>query len=175
MTGIPRRRMGGATGFAIDLAEKAVIDCLDRSGYVAKEIDLLICCNISRSDGPDSHFTYEPTTAARLQRRFGLEHALAFDLSNACAGTFTAITLADAFLATGRARRALIVSGEYITHLTETAQKEISDFVDPRIACLTLGDSGVALVLGRTEDEEAGFHDLELRTLGKYHDLCVAK
>ncbi|HKI19358.1 MAG TPA: 3-oxoacyl-[acyl-carrier-protein] synthase III C-terminal domain-containing protein, partial [Isosphaeraceae bacterium] len=175
MTGIQSRRMAGETEFAIDLAEKAVIDCLARSAYEPRDIDLLICCNISRCDGPGNQFTYEPTTAARLQRRFGLEHATAFDISNACAGTFTAITVADAFLKTGTVRRALIVSGEYITHLTRTAQKEITDFLDPRIACLTLGDSGVAIIVETARRDGVGFQDLDLYTLGKYSDLCVAK
>ncbi len=175
MTGIRARRMAGETEFAIDLAEKAVIDCLARSAYEPGDIDLLICCNISRCDGPGNQFSYEPTTASRLQRRFRLEHATAFDISNACAGTFTAITVADAFLKTGAARRALVVSGEYITHLTRTAQKEITDFLDPRIACLTLGDSGVAILLEHSPGEGVGFQDLDLYTLGKYSDLCVAK
>jgi 3-oxoacyl-[acyl-carrier-protein] synthase III len=100
---------------------------------------------------------------------------MAFDIANACAGTFTAITVADAFLKTGAVRRALIVSGEYITHLTRTAQKEITDFLDPRIACLTLGDSGVAIVLERARGEGVGFQELDLYTLGKYSDLCIAK
>jgi amino acid adenylation domain-containing protein len=175
MTGIRDRRMAGDTEFAIDLAEKAVLECLARSAYQPKDIDLLICCNISRCDGPGMQFTYEPATAARLQRRFGLDHAIAFDISNACAGTFTAITIADAFFKTGAARRALIVSGEYITHLTRTAQKEITNFLDPRIACLTLGDSGVAIVLERGRAAGVGFQELDLYSLGKYSNLCVAK
>ena len=175
MTGIRSRRMAGETEFAIDLAEKAVIDCLARSAYKPSDIDLLLCCNISRCDGPGNRFTYEPTSAARLQRRFGFDHAIAFDISNACAGTFTAIALADAFLKTGAAKRAMVVSGEYITHLTRTAQKEITDFMDPRIACLTLGDSGAAIVLERSRAEGVGFQELDLYTLGKFSDLCVAK
>jgi amino acid adenylation domain-containing protein len=175
MTGIRSRRMAGESEFAIDLAEKAVVDCFARSALKPQDIDLLICCNISRCDGPGMQFTYEPTTAARLQGRFGLEHATAFDISNACAGTFTAITIADAFLATGAARRALVVSGEYITHLTRTAQQVITDFLDPRVACLTLGDSGVAILLKRAEVSGVGFQELDLFTLGKYSDLCVAK
>ncbi len=47
--------------------------------------------------------------------------------------------------------------------------------MDPRLPCLTLGDSGVALLLGRAPRAEVGFQDLELYTLGKYHNLCVAK
>ncbi len=140
----------------------------------ADEIDLLICCNISRYDGP-YRFSLEPATAARIARRFGLVNAVAFDLSNACAGTFTAILLADTLLRQGVVRRVLIVSGEYITHLMRTAQQEIAGFMDPRLPCLTLGDSGVALLLGRAPTADVGFQEVELYTLGKYHDLCVAK
>jgi amino acid adenylation domain-containing protein len=175
MTGIKRRRVAGNGEYSIDLAAKALADCLSRSAYRPDEIGLLICCNISRCDGPDFQFSYEPSTAAQLQKRFGLAHALAFDVSNACAGTFTAIALADCFLATGIVTNALVVSGEYITHLTRTAQLEIESFVDPRLACLTLGDSGVALLLSSSERGGSGFQELDLMTLGAHSDLCVAK
>lgn len=174
-TGIKSRRVAGEEEFSIDLARKALADCLSRSKYAADEIDLLICCNISRYDGPFFRFSLEPTTAARLQQEFGLVHAMAFDLTNACAGTFTAISLADAMLRQGVVRNALIVTGEYITHLTRTAQMEIEDFMDARMACLTLGDAGQAILLERAPTADVGFHDIELFTLGRYHPLCVAK
>ena len=175
MTGIRNRRMAGDSEFSFDLAVRAVEDCLSRSVYGPEEIDLLICGNISRCDGPDARFAFEPSTAARLVNRFGFENAIAFDVSNACAGTFTAIAIAEAFLLNGRARRALVVSGEYITHLTRTAQLEIDGFLDPRLACLTLGDAGAALILERARTEGVGFEALSMFTLGKYSDLCVAK
>jgi amino acid adenylation domain-containing protein len=175
MTGIRARRMAGDTEFSIDLATKAVADCLSRSAYGPADIDLLVCSNISRCDGPAYQFTLEPTTAARLRARFGFSHALTFDVTNACAGTFTAIHLVDTLLRHGAIRRAMVVSGEYITHLTRTAQWEIDSFMDPRLACLTLGDSGMAMVLERAPSDGVGFQDIDLYTLGKYHDLCVAK
>src|SRR5439155_8471599 len=46
MTGIRARRMAGETEFAIDLAAKAVADCLARSRYQPADIDLLLSCNI---------------------------------------------------------------------------------------------------------------------------------
>ena len=61
---------------------------------------------------------------------------------------FTGITVADAFLKTGLVQRAMVVSGEYITHITETAQKEIEGPMDPRLACLTVGDAGAAVISG---------------------------
>ncbi len=174
LTGIRSRRVAGDTEFSIDLATKAVANCLERASCAAEEIDLLICCNISRCDGP-YRFSLEPTTAAQIASRFGLVNAVSFDLTNACAGTFTAVLLADAFIRQGISKRALIVSGEYITHLTRTAQQQIEGFMDPRLPCLTLGDSGVALLLGPAPSSDVGFQELELYTLGKYHNLCVAK
>jgi len=175
LTGIRSRRMAGATEFSIDLAEQAVADCLARSKYKPEDIELLICCNISRYDGPNYHVSFEPTSAARLCRRFGLVNAVGFDITNACAGTFTALNVVDALIRHGAIRRALIVSGEYITHLTSVAQHQIDNFMDARLACLTLGDSGLALTLERAPSTAVGFQDIEVYTLGKYHDLCVAK
>ena len=102
-------------------------------------------------------------------------NALAFDVTNACAGTFTALHLVDVLLRRGAIRRALVVSGEYITHLTLAAQREIEGFMDPRLACLTLGDSGVAMILEQAPSATVGFQEIDLYTLGKYHNLCVAK
>ena len=174
-TGIRSRRMAGEDEFSIDLAERAVDDCLANSGYTPQDIDLLICCNISRYDGPNFRFSFEPSTSLRLKQRFGFDQALAFDITNACAGMFTAIDITDAFIKAGLIRRALVVSGEYISHLTGTAQKEIRGFMDPRLACLTLGDAGAAIILERAPNDESGFHEIDMYTLGKYSSLCIAK
>ena len=175
LTGIKNRRVVGDGEFSIDLARKAATDCLARSSYRPEEIDLVIACNISRCDGPGHRFTFEPSTAARLRDQCGLVNALAFDISNACAGMFTGITVADAFLQTGLVRSALVVSGEYISHLTDTAQKEIEGPMDPRLACLTLGDAGAAVILERGPNNRVGFHDIDMATLSRYAKLCIAK
>ena len=175
LTGIKNRRVVGEDEFSIDLARKAADDCLSRSSYRRDEIDLIIACNISRRDGIGHRFTFEPSTATRLRDQCGLVNALAFDISNACAGMFTGITVADAFLQTGLVRNALVVSGEYISHLTETAQKEIEGPMDPRLACLTLGDAGAAVVLERGPNSRVGFHDIDIVTLSRYSKLCIAK
>lgn len=175
LTGIKRRRVAGHGEYSIDLAAHAAVDCLARSSYGPEEIDLVISCNISRCDGPNRKIVFEPSTATRLRDRCGLTNALAFDLTNACAGMFTGILVADAFLKTGVARSVMVVSGEYITHVTETAQKEIEGAMDPRLACLTLGDAGAAVILERGPNDSVGFHDIDMATLSRYSDLCVAK
>ncbi len=175
LTGIKNRRVVGEDEFSIDLARKAAEDCLSRSSYRREEIDLVIACNISRCDGLEHRFTFEPSTASRLRDQCGLINALAFDISNACAGMFTGITVADAFLQAGLVRSAMVVSGEYISHLTETAQKEIEGPMDPRLACLTLGDAGAAVILERGPNGRVGFHDIDIATFSRYSKLCIAK
>ena len=87
---------------------------------------------------------------------------------------FTALAIVEDMLKVGTARRAMVVSGEHITHLMRTAQLEIDGFMDPRLASLTLGDAGLAMILEQSSGE-AGFHALDLYTLGGYHAHCVAK
>jgi 3-oxoacyl-[acyl-carrier-protein] synthase III len=175
LTGIKRRRVVADGEFSIDLARQAVADCLARSSYGPDEIDLVICCNISRYDGPGHKVVFEPSTAARLREQCGLANALAFDVTNACAGMFTGVAVADAFLQTGLVQRAMVVSGEYISHITETAQQEIEGPMDPRLACLTVGDVGAAVILERGPNDRVGFHDIDMATLSRYSTLCVAK
>jgi len=174
-TGIYSRRMAGETEFAIDLAKKAVANCLANSRYKPEDIDLLICSNISRCDGPQVRVSFEPSTSVRLKRHFGFENAFVFDISNACTGMFTAVWIIDAFIKAGLIRRGMVVSGEYITHLMQTAQKEIEGYMDSRLACLTVGDAGAAMILEQGSNKNAGFHEIEMYTIGRYYDYCIAK
>ena len=175
LTGIQSRRVVGPGEFSIDLARNAVADCLARSSYAPDKIDLVICCNISRCDGPGHKVMFEPSTAARLREQCGLVNAVAFDVSNACAGMFTGVAVADAFLQAGLIDSAMVVSGEYISHISETAQKLIEGPMDPRLACLTVGDAGAAVILERGPNDRVGFHDIDMATLSRYATLCMAK
>ena len=173
-TGIASRRMAGESEFSIHLAKNAVAECLKMSRHSPQDVDLLICAHISHYDAPN-RVTYEPAAAVTLKKEFGLNNALALDLNNACAGMFTALYLVDGLIRAGLVRRGMVASGEYITHLTKTAQKQITGFMDPQLACLTLGDAGAAVILEPSPDDGTGFHAFDLYTLGKYSPLCIAK
>jgi 3-oxoacyl-[acyl-carrier-protein] synthase III len=184
LTGIESRRMAGDGEFGYDLAVKAIDNCLAHSKYEAGDIDCIVSCNISHFDAPDE-FSFEPSRAVRLRKTFGMHDALAFDITNACAGMFTGIYIVESLIRAGAIRRGLVVSGEYITPLTRTAQQEIKGVSDPRLACLTLGDAGAAVIVdaappaetnGDAESEtQSGFHALDLYTMGRHSPLCIAK
>ncbi len=175
LTGVKNRRMAGETEFSLDIARQAVAECLVNSRYNPEDIDLLICGNISRCNAPGLQFTFEPNTSVQLQQHFGFKHATVLDVSNACTGLFTAAYIADAFLKTGLVRRAMVVSGEYISHIALTAQKEIENYMDSRLACLTVGDAGAALILEQSPSKKVGFHEFDMFTLGRYSEACIGK
>ena len=100
VTGIKTRHMAGQKEFSIDLARNAIGDCLAKSKYNPSDIDLLICCNISRYDALDL-VSFEPSTSIRLRQHFGFTNAMVFDITNACAGMFTGIYIVNALINTG--------------------------------------------------------------------------
>lgn len=171
-TGIKSTRHVQKDEYSIDLACRAIERCLRNSSFRAEDVGLLIACNISKYDQPGFVFPIEPNTATSLRKALGFKNALAFDLSNACAGIFTAILVADCLLHQTDIKTAVIVSGEYISHLAETAQREISSFSDSRLACLTLGDAGAAVLLARSPDAKIGFQHIGIHTLGAHSWLC---
>jgi 3-oxoacyl-[acyl-carrier-protein] synthase III len=174
-TGIKSRRVAGDDYYSIDLARQAIVRCIANSHYRESDIELLILCSICRFDGPGQQFSYEPNTSFQLARDLNLVNAQTLDASNACAGMFTGIAIARAFIANGTVRNVLVASGENISHIAQTAQKEISGLGDSRLAGLTLGDAGAAIILERSGSAAAGFHDLELYTLSEHSKLCIAR
>lgn len=177
LTGIKERACAGdeAGEYSIDLAIKAVEKCLEISRYSAEDMDMVICANICRFNGSHFKVNYEPSTAVQLAKHFNFKNATTFDVSNACAGMFTAVNVMDAFIKAGVVKRGMVVSGEYITHLAINAQKEITNSVDPQFASLTVGDSGTAVILETSERPGLGFHEMELFTVAEYCDLCIGK
>ncbi|GCE20003.1 non-ribosomal peptide synthetase [Dictyobacter kobayashii] len=174
LTGIKTRRMAGESEFSLEIAIQAVADCLANSKYQPGDIDLIVCGNISRCNAP-LQFAFEPSTSVQIKQHFGFTNAVVLDVSNACTGLFTAAYVVDAFIRTGLIRRGMAVSGEYISHLSLTAQKEIESYMDSRLACLTVGDGGAALILERSPNQKLGFHEFEMYTLGHYSEACIGK
>ncbi|MEA3471028.1 MAG: 3-oxoacyl-[acyl-carrier-protein] synthase III C-terminal domain-containing protein [Thermodesulfobacteriota bacterium] len=173
LTGIKTRPVVGENEYALDLSRKAASKCFEISRHSPEDMDLVICTNISRHNGPNFKANFEPSTAALLAKYFDFGRAIIFDEPNACAGMFTALHVVDAYIKAGLIKRGLVISGEYLTCLTQNAQKEMKDPIDPQFACLTVGDSGAAFILEGTDNPDIGFHDMDVFTIAKHWDLCI--
>jgi 3-oxoacyl-[acyl-carrier-protein] synthase III len=174
LTGINNRPVVGKGEYSLELATKAITQCLKLSRHSPADIDMLVSCSISRYCGPDFKYLTEPSVAAKLAAEIGFNpSAITFDITNACAGMFTGIILADSLIKSGSIRRAMVVSGEFITHIMSNAQKEIGEGIDPQLASLTVGDAGAALILEATDNSSLGFEFIDIYTWAEKSDLCI--
>ncbi|WP_317196650.1 3-oxoacyl-ACP synthase III family protein [Carboxylicivirga linearis] len=106
-----------------------------------------------------------------MRQKIGADHAIYFDITNACAGMISGVLIADNFIKQGIVRNCMVVSGEFISTIAHNASKTISTFDTKELASLTVGDAGAAVILSRNESD-AGFEVLEQNTYARYQNLC---
>ena len=103
-TGILERRHAAADQATSDLCVEAANDCFAKSGYTAKDCDLLVVGTFT----PDMSF---PSTACIVQDRLGLVGP-AIEVEAACAGFMYALITGAAYVLSGASDRALIIGGD---------------------------------------------------------------
>ncbi|MEV8506138.1 3-oxoacyl-[acyl-carrier-protein] synthase III C-terminal domain-containing protein [Actinoplanes sp. NPDC051475] len=137
-TGIDRRRVAADDEYASDLAVRAGRAVLDRAGLDALDIDLLLFASATRD-------MVEPATAHVVQAALG-SRAHALDVTNACNSFLNGIDLARSMIMAGRARRALVVTGETPTR---SMRPRLEDMAQARkaFAGFTFGDAGAAVLV----------------------------
>jgi 3-oxoacyl-[acyl-carrier-protein] synthase-3 len=155
-TGIQARHFVADGVYSSDLALEACRAALDAAGRMPQDIDLIIVATST----PDMVF---PSTACILQNKLGANGGAAFDVQAVCSGFVYALTIADAMIRTGSARRALVVGAEVFSR--------ILDFKD-RTTCVLFGDGAGAVVLEASE--RPGILASDLHADGKHVGiLCV--
>ncbi len=130
-TGIRARHFAAADVACSDLAVIAARHAMEAAGCSAADIDLIICATST----PDMVF---PSTACIVQAKLGVAQGAAFDVQAVCSGFVYALSIADAMIRTGSARRALVIGSEVFSR--------ILDF-DDRTTCVLFGDGAGAVVL----------------------------
>lgn len=157
-TGIRERRIAADGETTADLATAAARRALCDAGIKADSIDLIIVATAT----PDHTF---PATAVMVQERLGLTGGAAFDVAAVCSGFVYALTTANALLAAGQGRRALVIGAETFSR--------IIDWSD-RTTCVLFGDGAGAVVLeaaGRQGGgEPRGIIAASLRSDGAHRD-----
>jgi len=155
-TGIGARHFADDGVFASDMGVDAARAALDAAGLTAQDIDLIIVATST----PDMVF---PSTAAIVQHKLGIAGCPAFDLQAVCSGFVYALTVADAMIRSGTARKALVIGTEIFSRLL--------NFND-RTTCVLFGDGAGAVVLEASDTP--GILASDLHADGKHVGiLCV--
>jgi len=132
-TGIRERRVASPGEGSAALGVRAARSALESAGIGADEVGLILVATST----PD-HLT--PPTAAEIQAEIGAYGAACFDIEAGFAGWIYALITADALLAAGHARYALVVGAETLSTVTDRA--------DPQTGPL-FGDGAGAVVLAQ--------------------------
>jgi 3-oxoacyl-[acyl-carrier-protein] synthase-3 len=173
LTGIRERRVSVGDEDSYSLATSAALDCLHGADRAPESIDVVISCSITKFRGGLTQWL-EPSMGSFVAGAIGATKAMAFDVSNACAGMLTGVTVANNWIRQGTVERVLVVSGEYISQLGQNAARHIRNIMSKELASLTLGDAGAALLLERAEPGSGGITMAGFTTVADYSRLCLA-
>ncbi|WP_024851497.1 beta-ketoacyl-ACP synthase III [Hydrogenovibrio kuenenii] len=152
-TGIEQRRIAADNQTTCDLAYEASIQALEMAGVQGSDLDLIIVATTT----PDKIF---PSTATLLQQRLNNHGAPAFDIQAVCTGFVYALSVADQFMQTGMAKKALIVGAETLSRITNW---------EDRNTCVLFGDGAGAVVLEASS--QPGILSTHIHADGQYEEL----
>ncbi|HRF43090.1 MAG TPA: beta-ketoacyl-ACP synthase III [Candidatus Competibacteraceae bacterium] len=152
-TGVEERHIAAPDETTCDLAEQASRRALDAAGLDPGDIDLIILGTTT----PDHIF---PSVATQLQHRLGCYGGPAFDVQAVCTGFVYAMDIANRFIRTQAAKRALVVGADTFTRIINWKD---------RGTCILFGDGAGAVVLEAAE--EPGIIDSRLGADGRYKEL----
>lgn len=153
-TGIKERRIIDEDMCASDLAVEASREALKRAGLRPKDLDLILAATVSGD-------MLLPSTACIVQGKLKAKNAAALDINAACSGFVYGLSVANAYIRSGAAKRILLVGTEVLSRFT--------DWTD-RATCVLLGDGAGAVIL-EANDGEAGILSVDIFSDGSMWDL----
>ena len=155
-TGIEHRHIAAEGEYTSDLAQKAGLAAIESAGLTPNDIDLIVVGTTT----PDLIF---PNVACLVQEKLGIKACPAFSLEAACSGFVYSLVVADQFIRTGGARRALVIGAETMSRIIDWTDRE---------TCVLFGDGAGAVVLEASE--EPGVLYSTLGADGRYRELLYA-
>lgn len=135
-TGILQRHIADAGVTTSQLATKAALSAIENAGIQADDIDLIVLATSTA----DYIF---PSSACLVQSNLGISGGAAFDVQAVCSGFIYALTTADAFIQSGKAKTALVIGAEVFS--------SILDWKD-RSTCVLFGDGAGAVILQASDE-----------------------
>ena len=151
-TGIKERRVAEPGTPTFELATVAARRALEQAETRPQDLDMILVATST----PDAPF---PSVACRVQNELGVYGCCAMDLLAACSGFAYALSVADAYVASGRADTILVVGAEVLTRYV--------DWTD-RSTCVLFADGAGAAVVRPARG--AGFQSWCLGADGRGYD-----
>lgn len=155
-TGIKERRLVSGDEDAVDLGERAAKHALEKSGFKAEDIDLVIAA----SSAPPQLY---PAIACHIQTRLNIPNdAPSFDITAACSGLIYALSIARAYIASGIYKTILIVATDNNSRLLDWEDRSTS---------ILFGDGAGAMVVTKSEDGIDDIISIDIKADGSLGSL----
>jgi 3-oxoacyl-[acyl-carrier-protein] synthase-3 len=137
-TGIKQRRIADDGTAASDLALEASRKAMEEAKIKAEEIDLILLGTVT----PDFLL---PSTACVLQDRLGAKNAGVLDIVAACSGFIYGLSIAQAYVISGKYKNILVIGVEVLSKITDWTDRD---------TCVLFGDgAGAAVVQAINSDK----------------------
>ena len=155
-TGVESRHIAGENELPSDMALQSSLQALKQSGLTPEDLDFILVSTVY----PDQLM---PNTACILQKKLGISHIPALDISAACSGFVYALSIANQYIQTGTYKNILVVGAETLSHIT--------NYKD-RTTCILFGDGAGAFIVSQNTDPEKGcIYHQELKAYGELGSL----
>ena len=155
-TGIRERRIVSGNEDAADLGFFASKKALEKSGFSADDIDLIIAA----SSAPPQLY---PAIACRIQAKLGILNDIpAFDITAACSGLIYGLSIAKAYIGCGMYKTILIVATDNNSRLVDWNDRSTS---------VLFGDGAGAFVVTAADDGISDILAIDIRANGALGDL----
>jgi 3-oxoacyl-[acyl-carrier-protein] synthase III len=160
--GIKARHVAEQEVTAGDLAYVAACKVLESSGVDRNSIDFLLFCTQS----PDY---FLPATACVLQDRLHLgTNCAAFDFNQGCSGYIYGLRLAESLIASGNAKRVILLTGETYTKYVHPRDRSVRVLFGDAATATLIDDTGpgARILAGCLGTDGSGAENLIVRAGG---------
>ena len=154
-TGINQRCIADDNESSVDMAYRASLIALERSGLNTQDIDMIIVATTT----PERIF---PSSAVLLQNKLKIDDSFAFDINAACTGFIYALDIADKYIKNNIVSNVLVVGAEKMSSIVDWSDRN---------TCVLFGDGAGACMV--SSSDKPGIISSKIGSNGSYKDLLT--
>ena len=154
-TGINQRCIANDNESSVDMAYRASLIALERSGLNTQDIDMIIMATTT----PERIF---PSSAVLLQNKLKIDDSFAFDINAACTGFIYALDIADKYIKNNIVSNVLVVGAEKMSSIVDWSDRN---------TCVLFGDGAGACMV--SSSDKPGIISSKIGSNGSYKDLLT--